>query len=55
MKKKIIYSISFAEIASRILNIYNLKYVADERDKAKKNIRLVIIANKYAVKDPVIL
>ena len=50
-----IYFILFIKIAPKTLNIYNLEYIADKKDEAKKDIKLIIIANKYAVKDAVIL
>ena len=48
-----ICSVPFAEIAPRTFGIYGLKYVADEGDEAEENVGLVMITNKYAVKNAV--
>ena len=51
MREKMIYFVPFTKTAPRTLGIYGPKYVANKGDKAKEDIKLVIIANKYAIKD----
>ena len=53
IKEKMIYSIPFAKTALKTLNIYNLEYIANKGDKAKKDVGLIVIANKYAVEDAI--
>ena len=50
-----IYFILFIKIVPRIFNIYNLKYITNEGNEAKKNIKFIIIANKYIIKNLIIL